>query len=220
MANLQESFMSRPISGALWQDYRASNVGMVIFYGGDPISELPIREVPVSYPSDIAPEPNYETGTFGFYSCSQTKIRSTFVKSRIRYLIFITKYIGTNEDFKGRYYVTGYYRVTKIADVKRQHIRFCEDFSCLDENVCMALRSDESRFVAIEDAFPVNDEILKKQWGFGGRITRQSRIILTEQQTAAVVDYLNSKPDIQDKYIEETTRLQPRISETGGDDDE
>jgi hypothetical protein len=214
---VQESFMNMPISGALWQDYRASNVGMVIFYGGDPISELPIREVPVSYPSEIAPEPNYETGTFGFYSCSQAKIRSTFVKSRIRYLIFITKYIGSNEDLKGRYMVTGFYRVTKIADVKRQHIRFCEDFSCLDESVCYALRAEECRFVAAEDAFPVTADVLKG-WGFGGRITRQSRIILTEEQTEAVIGHLRGKPDIHDKYIEETTRLQPHI-EGGGDGD-
>jgi hypothetical protein len=130
-------------------------------------------------------------------------------------LIFITKYIGSNEDFKGRYMVTGFYRVTKIADVKRQHIRFCEDCSCLDESVCYAMRAEESRFVSAEDAFPVTADVLKS-WGFGGRITRQSRIILTEEQTDAVIGHLRGKPDIQDKSIEETPRLQPHID--GGSD--
>jgi hypothetical protein len=208
------TFMGGPIGGAAWQDYRASNTGMAIFYGGDPISELPIREVPESYPSDIQPEPNYETGTFGYVGCARTKIRATFVKSKIRYLLFITKYVGTNEGFKDQYMVTGYYRVTKIADVKRQHIRFCSDYSCLDEKVCYALRAEEMRLVSAEDAYPVTPQTLK-DWGFSGRLTRQSRILLTEEQTAAVVDFLRGKADISDKYIEETERLLPHVEEEG-----
>jgi hypothetical protein len=207
-----ESVIKSAAEGALWQDYRASNTGMVIFYGSDPISELPIREIPERYPSEIESEPNYETGTFGYYSCARTKIRSTFVKSKIRYLLFITKYAGTGEGLLGKYMVTGFYRVTKTADVKRRHIRSCADYSCLDEKVCYALRAEEVHMVSATDAFPVTPQMLK-EWGFSGRLTRQSRIILTEEQTATVVDFLRGKADIKDKYIEETARLQPKVGE-------
>jgi hypothetical protein len=212
---------SGAVDSVAWQDYRASNTGMIVYYGGDPISELPIREVPERYPSEIQPEPNYETGTFGFLGCARTKIRSTFVKSKIRYLLFITKYVGTLKAFKDKYMVTGYYRVNKISDVKRRHIRFCSEYSCLDEKVCYALRADEVRLVAAQDAYPVTPQMFK-DWGFSGRLTRQSRIILTEEQTAPIVQSLREKTDISGKYIEETARLQPHAeagAEAAGDDD-
>jgi len=212
--------MIRTVDSAAWQDYRASNTGMAIFYGSDPISELPIREVPEEgRQSEVESEPNYETGTFGYYSCARTKIRSTFVKSKIRYLLFITKYAGTSEDFQGQYMVTGFYRVNKTADVKRHHIRSCSEYSCLDEKACMALRSDESRFVAVEDAFKVTPQVLK-DWGFSGRLTRQSRIILTEEQASAVINFLRGKADITDKYVEETARLQPNIEDEEDEEDD
>jgi hypothetical protein len=200
------------VDSVAWQDYRASNTGMIVYYGGDPISELPIREVPERYPSEIQPEPNYETGTFGFLGCARTKIRSTFVKSKIRYLLFITKYVGTLDAFKEKYMVTGYYRVNRISDVKRRHIRFCSEYSCLDEKVCYALRADEVRLVSAQDAYPVTPQMFK-EWGFSGRLTRQSRIILTEEQTAPIVGFLREKTDILSKYIEETARLQPHAEE-------
>jgi hypothetical protein len=210
--------LKRAVDSAAWQDYRPSNTGMIVYYGGDPISELPIREVPERYPSDIQPEPNYETGTFGFLGCARTKIRSTFVKSKIKYLLFVTKYVGTNEAFKDKYMVVGYYRVNKIADVKRRHIRYCAEYSCLDEKVCYALRADEVRLVSADDAYLVTPQQFK-EWGFSGRLTRQSRILLDEGQTAALVQFLQKKTDITAKYIEETTRLQPHIEKSEDNDD-
>jgi hypothetical protein len=204
--------MNRSIEVVSWQDYRASNTGMVVFYASDPVSELPIREVPEQYPSDILPEPNYETATFGFYGCARTKIRAAFIKSKIRYLLFVTKYAGTDADLKDEYLITGYYRVTKIADVKKQHIRYCSDYSCLDEKECFALRAEDSHFVSAQDAFRVTPQQLKA-WDFKGRVTRQSRILLNEEQTAAVIEHLTSKPDIKEQYIEETARLQPHNDE-------
>ena len=72
---------------------------MVVFYGGDPISELPIREVPEELPSDVVQDPNYETGTYGLYACSRSQIRNAFVKAKMRYLVFLTKYVGARTDF-------------------------------------------------------------------------------------------------------------------------
>ena len=204
--------MKLSVERVLWQDYRASDTGMVVFYTSDPVSELPIREIPEELPSDILPEPNYETGTYGFYGCGKSKIRNAFVKSKIRYLIFMTKYAGTNSEFKDKLLVTGYFRISRVADMKRLHIRYCEDYSCLDEDVCNALRADEKRFVSVEDAFVITDEVLKS-WNYKARVTRQTRVVLDEEKTIEVVDYLKSKNDITAEYISETERLQPHGSD-------
>ncbi|MDG5815394.1 hypothetical protein QA601_09905 [Chitinispirillales bacterium ANBcel5] len=206
--------MNRSVDSVLWQDYRASDTGMIVFYSSDPVSELPIREVPEQYPSDIIPEPNYETGTYGFYGCSKSKVRTNFIKSKYRYLLFMTKYVGADTEYKDRFFITGYYRVAQTADVKKQHIRYCSDYSCLDEDGCYALRADEKAFVSIEDSFEVTKEVLG-EWDFKSRLTRQTRITLNEEQTLRVVNHLQSKQDITSEYIQETQRLQPH-----GDEDE
>jgi hypothetical protein len=198
----------KSLSSVVWQDYRASEKAMVIVYTSDPVSEIPIREVPESIPSDVQPEPNYETGTYGFYGCINNKIRATFVKSKLRYLVFMTKYVGTNLDFEGKMIVTGFYRITKNADVHRFHIRNLAEFGCLDDDVCHAVRGEEIHFVSLADAFDVTPEVLKK-WGVTSRVTRQSRILLDEAQTSELLTYLRSKDNAVSSYIEETTRLSP-----------
>lgn len=206
--------MRSSLESAAWQDYRASNTSMVVFYVSDPISEIPIREIPEEFPSEIIPEPNYETGTYGYFGCSKSKIRNAFYKSKIRYLFFMTKYAGSNADFKDKYFITGYYRVNKIADVKRNHIRNLTDYSCLDEDACYAMRADQVRFVTVENAFELTDKILKS-WDYKARITKQTRILLSEEQTAQVITYLDSKENSLDDYIAETERLQPHADEDG-----
>jgi len=210
------SVMRNSIESASWQDYRASNKSMVVFYAGDPISEIPIREIPEELPSEISPEPNYETATYGYFGCNKSKIRNTFFKSKIRYLIFMTKYIGARAEFKDKYYITGYYHVNKVADVKRVHIRNLSEYSCLDEDVCYAMRADQLRFVSIDDAFELSEKVLKT-WDCKSRITRQTRILLNEEQTVQVLKYLDSKENALESYIAETERLQPN-SETDEDE--
>ncbi|MDO5576423.1 MAG: hypothetical protein Q4F84_05035 [Fibrobacter sp.] len=204
--------MKVSVESVLWQDYRASNTGMVVFYTSDPVSELPIREIPEDLPSNILPEPNYETGTYGFYGCAKSKIRNAFVKSKIRYLLFMTKYAGTNPDFKDKFLITGYFKIAKVANVKRVHIRYCSDYSCLDESVCNALRADEKRFVSVDDAFVITEDVLKS-WNYKTRVTRQTRVLLDEEKTMEVVEFLKSKNDITSEYVAETERLKPHDSE-------
>jgi hypothetical protein len=191
-----------------WQDYRASNTAMIVFYATDPVSELPIREIPEEMPTEVVPDPNYETATYGFFGCSKGKIRTAFVKAKIRNLLFITKYVGTKAECKDKFFITGYYRITKTADVKRLHVRNLADYSCLDEGVCHALRAETVHFVSIDDAFEVTPAVLKA-WGYTAKLTRQTRITLDEEQTAKVVDYLKSKPNITEELITETERLWP-----------
>jgi hypothetical protein len=202
-----------PVGSVNWQDYRATNTGMIVYYSSDPVSEVPIREIPEEFDSPVAPEPHYETGTHGLYSCSRPKVRQAFMKSKVRYLLFVTKYAGTNADLRDKYLITGFYRISRTADAKRLHIRYCRDYECLElTSSCMAFLADEVHFVAAEDAVVVTEEMLKA-WGYAARITKQTRIILDETQTAALLAHLRLKPNALDAYIAETERLQPHAAE-------
>jgi hypothetical protein len=199
------------VESAAWQDYRASNTAMIVFYATDPVSELPIREIPEEMPTDIIPDPNYETATYGLFGCSKGKIRTAFLKAKIRNLLFITKYVGTKADCKDKFFITGYYRITKTADVKRLHVRNCIDYTCLDESACYAFKAETMHFVSIDDAFEVTPAVLKT-WGYTAKLTRQTRITLDGDQTAKVIDYLKSKPDITGQLVTETERLWPHAA--------
>jgi hypothetical protein len=202
-----------------WQDYRASETGMVVIYDTDPVSEMAIREVPEEFPSEVVADPNYESKTYGLYGCARTKFRSAFVKNKLRYLFFMAHYQGAREEFRGKYFVTGMYRIVKTADVHKAHLRYLRDASCLEEDECIALLSETAQFVALDDALPVTDEMLK-QWEYKTRVTRQTRIVLNDSHTRSLVEYLLSKPNAIDKYIAETRRLQPHGTEDGGEIDD
>ena len=199
---------NRSVESISWQDYRGFSTGLVVFYNSDPVSEMPIREVPEEINSPVAPEPNYETATYGMYGCVRSKVRQMFCKSKSRYVFFMTKYAGTNEEYRDRIVVTGYYRIAWIADGKKFHVRYLKEYECLDYTSCMALRADEAHFVALDDAFLVDDEV-QQEWGYTSRITRQTRIALEEDAAIKLVTWLGSRPNALDDYIEETTRLQP-----------
>lgn len=200
--------MRKTPDSILWQDYRAASTGMVVFYSSDPVSEIPIREIPDDVESPILPDPNYETGTYGFYGCSRTKIRGAFAKSKLRYLFFLTKYAGTKEGFKDKMLVTGYFRISKTTDVQKLHRRYLDEYSCLDSDTCIALRADEVYFVSLSDAFEVSPDQLKA-WGFNAKVSKQLRIMLSEENTTQLLNLLKSKPNHRDTYIAETKRLSP-----------
>jgi hypothetical protein len=203
----------------LWQDYRAANTGMVVFYASDPVSEIPVREIPDDVESPALPDPNYETGTYGFYGCSRTKIRGAFAKSKLRYLFFLTKSAGTKEGFKDKMLVTGYFRISKTTDVQKLHRRYLDEYSCMDADTCTALRADEVHFVSLGDAFEVSPDQLKT-WGFNAKVSKQLRIILTAESTAQLLELLKSKPNQREIYGAETKRLSPYDEEEETPDQE
>jgi len=202
-----EIFKKSPDS-ILWQDYRSFNKGMIVYYSSDPVSEIPIREVPEDEESPPMPDPNYETGTYGFYSCYHSKIRAAFTKNKLRYLFFLTKYAGMNKEAQGKSIITGYFRIKKTANVQKLHLRYLDEYSCTDLDECFALKADEIHFVSLKDAFEVNDELLKK-WGYKAKISKQMRIILDEENTNNLLSFLSSKPNDLENYIKETKRLSP-----------
>jgi hypothetical protein len=202
-----------------WQDYRGSDSGMVVPYSSDPVSELPIREVPEEWPSDVIADPNYETGTFGLYGCGKANVRNAFFKAKMRYLFFMAKYEGANAEYLDRFLITGFYRINWTADVQKLHIRYLNEYSCIGTSACMALRADESHFVSLDDAYEVTAE-QAEAWGSSSRITRQSRFSLDEEQTSALLEHLRSKENIVEEYIQETKRLQPQAGEEEEEEEE
>ena len=202
----------KSVDSILWQDYRAAQTGMIVHYVSDPVSEIPIREIPEEINSSVIPEPNYENRVYGFFGCIRPKIRSAFFKSKIRYIFFLTKYAGSKDEFKDKAIITGYFRIFKTADVQKLHLRYLNDASCIDADSCIALRADEAHFVALKNAYIVDDEKLKA-WGYNAKINKQLRIVLDTEKTNQLLDYLKSKPNQLDVYIAETKRLQPHTEE-------
>jgi hypothetical protein len=212
------------IDSQLWQGYRGAEKGMIVFYPTDPVSEMPIREVPEEYPSTVVPEPNYESQSYGFFGCPNTKTRAAFIKSKLRYLFFMTKYVGANYDFLDQLMVTGFYRISHTTDTQKLHVRYLDDCSCMSEDTCTALRADQAHFVSLSDAFILTPAVFAK-WECPTRVTRQTRIVLSDANTTDLLVYLRSKKNVLNEYIEETKRLQPaadadEIDEENGDPDE
>ena len=215
--------MKKSVDSILWQDYRAAQTGMIVHYVSDPVSEIPIREIPeeiiflideykLKINSPVIPEPNYENRAYGFFGCIRPKIRIAFFKSKIRYIFFLTKYAGTKDEFRDKAIITGYFRIFKTADVQKLHLRYLNDAACLDADSCIALRADEAHFVALNDAYIVDDEKLKA-WGYNAKITKQLRIVLDTEKTNQLLEYLKSKPNQIDVYIAETKRLGPNVED-------
>jgi hypothetical protein len=207
------------VADVKWQDYRAAQTGMVVYYTSDPVSEIPIREVPEDLDSLVPPEPHYETGTYGLYACARPKVRTAFVKNKVRYLFFVTKYEGTNADYRGKYLITGMYHICRTADARRFHIRYCREYECLEVGTCVALRADTVHFVGLTDAFEVTADVLKG-WNYNAKLNRQTRIILDAVHTKTLLEYLQAKPEALKAYLDETVRLQPHGAEEEADEGE
>lgn len=211
--------ITKHVDSIPWQDYRGSSTGMIVYYNTDPVSEMPIREVPEEIPSGVIAEPNYETGTYGVYGCKHARVRSAFAKKKLRYLFFMTRYAGTKTECVDDLMVTGYYRVKRTADVQKLHVRYLNDYSCLGDDACIALRADEMHFLCLDDALRMSPEVLEK-WAVKTRITRQTKILLDEENTGKLLDYIHSKPNALDAYLEETERLWPALDDEEEEDDE
>ncbi len=207
------------VDSVKWQDYRGSKSGMIVYYNTDPIAELPIREIPEEIPSPIISDPHYETGTFGFYGCKHTKTRAAFVKKKLGNIFFMTRYAGTTGEFMDDLMVTGFYNIKHTADAQRLHIRYLDEYSCVDETACIALRGDLVHFVSVEDAFKITPEVLER-WECKSRITRQTKIILDNEKASELIEYLTSKENLFSDYKEETERLQPEIDDYDDMDDD
>ena len=216
---MAKGVVTADINSVHWQDFRGINCGIIVNYETDSVSELPVREIPEEYPTEVIPEPNYETASYGVYGCKNSKVRNGIAKKKFKYVLFMSKYAGVSIDHADELFVTGFYRIKQTADLQKTHMRYLADYSCLGEDRCIAFRADEVVFVKIADALKVTPALLTK-WGVVSRVTRQSRIELSEEHTMEVLEFLRSKDNALAAYIEETKHLSPDLDEDEDEDDD
>lgn len=211
--------MQNTIRFAKWNDYRGSKNAVVIHFESSPSLELPVRDILGENGKSLQVEPNMETGTYGYNRCLDGKTRNSFVKNRKGYLLFFTRYSGTRTEYAGRDFVVGYYRVTQIADVRSLHIRNFENEACPEVEHCFSLRSQNIKFVSIEDSFELSTGKLK-EWGYKGKLTRQLRLALDEPKLNEILAHFEDKKDVTGLYISEIEKLTQKLKGTNKPENE
>jgi len=196
-----------------WQGYRHKDTGVLVYYDADETSALPVRATVGSKGKSANADPNYESGTYGLYSCTASPHRTKFVKNKLGYIFFMTKYQGTDVKMKDKVVVTGYYRIGSVADVRNLHLRHLEDNSCFAEKNCYALRSNvgengenEMFFVSYDDAFLLNPAALKSL-EIDKKITKAAKIELDEDKTKKLLKKFEGKENKVAEYISQTAEL-------------
>ncbi|MBO7512983.1 MAG: hypothetical protein J6T54_08450, partial [Fibrobacter sp.] len=96
-------------------------------------------------------------------------------------------------------------RIDKIKDVRTRHIQRYMANPELQEPECMQMEHNWAvygpmRFVSMNDAFVVTDEILK-EWGYRGHASRQLKAVFKKEHLEQILSYLDSKDDMIDEYI-------------------
>jgi len=202
-----------------WQDYRGSKESVVVNFECAQSSILPIRDVLGEADRGAKREPNIETHTYGFSQCVDARTRNSFVKNRKGYMFFLTNYQGQSKKHKGRDFIVGYYHILQTADVRKSHMRNMEEEMCPDLDFCHALRSLESKFVPIEEAFELSSDKLK-EWGYKGKLSRQLKLAFNEEKTNEVLDFFSSKQDASALYIEEIAKAVNKLREKEASEDQ
>lgn len=181
-----------------WQGYRHKENGIIVFYDSDGFADLPIR---------VGTDPHYETGTYGHHSCSASPHRTKFVKNKVGYLFFMTKYSGQNIELKDKIIVTGYYKIGSVADIRALHQRQLQPNTCFAEKNCYALKAsinkdgENEMFFASQDDVIVLDEKLMKVLGINKKITKAAKIELDEKKVDKLLKLFEGKENRVADYI-------------------
>lgn len=190
-----------------WQDYRGKGEGVLIHLDATEDHALPVRE-PADEKGIPIPDPNYETGTYGFLQCANAKTRLATMKNRRRYFLFGTRYGGKAEAFRGKFLIIGYMRLDQILEVRKRHVhKWMEQKAagapapeCMDMDQCYAFQSAEMNFYAPEDCFELSEELMKK-WGYKGKVTKQMKLTFTEEKLAVILEHFKGKTHKNAEYI-------------------
>jgi hypothetical protein len=119
--------------------------GKFCYFISCPDSELPIRD----YVHKGKSEPHYETRSYNECAlCNQRGIRSTYSRG-ISYLIFYTRYKGTKNGYRNKYFITGLFPISTQKKVKNR----------------IAYRSENPIFLSIEDSMRLGNELWQKWFG-------------------------------------------------------
>lgn len=202
--------MSSPHSG--WQDYRGKAEGVLIHTSSSKQHELPVRVVVDAAGLPVL-EPNYESGTYGLIQCVEARTRAAAFKARRRYFLFGTRYQGTLEEFRGRFFVIGYMRLEKSMDIRRRHVhKWMEQEEtpppeCMEMDSCIAFQSSEMNFYAIQDGFELTEELMQ-EWGYKGKITKQMKLGFPEDRLDLILNHFKDKTPRNAEFQEAARALE------------
>ena len=207
-----------------WQDYRGQHSALVVYVETSKQSVLPIRDQLDEQGKGNLYEPNYETRTYGFTSAFNTKQINNALKSKYRYLLFLTRYEGLSREYKDQYLIHGYMRIDKTIDARKRHMNAylskpegTPEPEALHLDKAMALYSEDMHFYNPEDCFVLNPETLGR-WGSTSRLSRQMKLILDAAALDEVLAHFATKTPADDDYL---STIQDYLSELGeGEEDE
>lgn len=202
------------ISNISWQGYRHKETGIIVYYDSNETTLFPIRAtICKKGKKAVDADPNYESATYGLYSCCASRHRKNFVKNKCGYVFFMTKYQGTNAKLKDKIILTGYYKIGSIAEVQKLHLRYLEENSCFSEKLCYALKSSANEkgendvvFLSDEDGYVLNAAALKSL-GIDKKITKATKIELDEEHTKKLLKKFDGKENKISDYIKQTQNL-------------
>ena len=200
------------LSNTGWQDYRGKAEGVLIHTSSSKQHELPVREI-IDVNGQPVLEPNYESGTYGVIQCLEARTRASAFKARRRYFLFGTRYQGTREEFRGRFFIIGYMRLEKALDVRKRHsFKWMEESDspppeCMEMDACFAYQSSEMNFYAIENCFELS-EALMQEWGYKGKITKQMKLTFTEDKIDLILGHFKDKTPRNADYQEAVKALE------------
>jgi hypothetical protein len=163
-----------------WTIYKPSQrVGKLCYYLCSDRSVLPIRDVLNSHGKGFKKEPNYETATYNWCAkCNQRSVVAA-VKDGLSHLLFITRYTGKNEQYKGQAIIVGYYEIGEVAIGSRQ----------------TAVRAKKMCFVPVDKAYSYPVDNLR--WA-----TQR----INENHLEEIINHLNAH-DVTDDYLYEVAKL-------------
>ncbi len=132
--------------------------GYLCYCWSTTLHEIPVRRVEriANDPNGGKSEPNYETGTYGYFACCEWPARSGCVNDHRRYIFFRTKdYARIRPEWgPGCSYIVGYYEVSQY--VKRRNC---------SHGPCYALRASTVWFVSPENAVKLDGGLYRDLFG-------------------------------------------------------
>ncbi|MGL1934688.1 MAG: hypothetical protein OCD01_06695 [Fibrobacterales bacterium] len=207
-----------------WQDYRGNHAGILLYVDTSKQSVLPVRDQLNENEKGYLTEPNYETSTYGMKGPFNTKAINSIVKNKHRYILFGTKYQGLNEEYTDKYLIIGYMRIDKVKDLRARHVHEymrnpdAVEPECITLDRAMACYSEDIKFFSLEDSLEVTKEFLKEM-GYKGRITRQMKLLLEDENLDRVITHFSDKTDISEEYIATAQEFVEALEEAEDEDE-
>jgi len=204
----------RQINLSNWQDYRGRGEGVLIYLNTSTKSRLPVRDVINEFKKGFQVDPNYETGTYNFLECSNSKLGISAYNNRRSYFFFGTSYQGTSEQHKGKYFIIGYMKIEKVFEVRKRHTRKwmeqkeqAEAPVCVDLPECYGFYSSNMDFYDLDDCFELNEEVMK-EWGYKGRVAKHMKLTFSDENSKEILDHFASRTPKNEEYVQTVEDLE------------